>query len=394
MTRKTDRPLRVLHTIPAFMRGGAERVIVDLFREHEADPIIDLQFCVFGQFDSDVYEDFKPHRQPVSLGFHDTWRSAAARKCRRELLQLIDEFQPDVLHSHLWLAHYFTAVVAAKRSLPHVCHIQAQWDWMSRKRLSFQLRRWCVQQALQKAGSRYIACSRTSGDFFVKHLGADWSRIRTIPNSVDTSRFCPAQQHADRQSGDNVFTLGTAGRFVPEKGHAELIRVVHALRNGPRRLKLLIAGQGESLHIYQQMLDELDLHDHVTIVGLVADMESFYRSLHLYVHPSTGAEGLPLAVLEALSTGCPVVATDCAGTREAVVDGQTGLLVTPNDLPALTSAVRRVIEDADLAARMSTAARQHIIQNFSAATMANEIRDYYGSILDQNLTTATERVAG
>ena len=388
------RSLKVLHAIPAFVRGGAERVIVDLFREHQADPMMDLQFCVFGQFDPKVYSDFSPRREPVSLGFHDSWRSSAAKRCRRELLELIDDFQPDIVHSHLWLAHYFSAVVAAKRSLPHLAHIQAQWDWMSRKRLSFQVRRWCVRQALHKAGTKYVACSQTSGDFFVKHLGAQWSRMRMIPNSVDTNRFSPDRRESNGSTQGGVFTIGTAGRFVPEKGHEQLIRVVHSLRSLSKPIRLLIAGQGGERARYLQVIEELNLQGHVTIVGLVEDMESFYGSLDLYVHPSTGAEGLPLAVLEALSSGCPVVATDCAGTREAVIDGETGLLVPPDDLPALATAVSQLIESPTLAERMSQAARQHIVQNYSAKAMASDVRNYYGTILGRDVANATERVAG
>lgn len=112
------------------------------------------------------------------------------------------------------------------------------------------------------------------------------------------------------------------------------------------------------------MIGDLKLDRRVAIVQHTSDPVGFLRTLDVYVQPSL-AEGMPNAVLEAMACGLPVVATDVGGTREAVVDGETGWLVRPGDCETIVARLRVLLSDQVLRRRMGDAARLRVERNFS-----------------------------
>jgi glycosyltransferase involved in cell wall biosynthesis len=126
---------------------------------------------------------------------------------------------------------------------------------------------------------------------------------------------------------------------------------------------------------------ELGLEEEVEFAGLVEDMAAYYRSLDVYVQPSWSAEGLPLSILEAMSSACCVVAADVAGAREAVRDGETGLLVRSRDVGGLAAALRRACADEKLRLRLGRAARREVEERFSAEGMCTRVMELYGRLV-------------
>jgi glycosyltransferase involved in cell wall biosynthesis len=201
--------------------------------------------------------------------------------------------------------------------------------------------------------------------------------MTTIPYGIDVDVFCPAGRDGSR--GD-VLGIGTAGRFVPEKGHVDLVRAVAALHAAGQTCELRIAGEGPLENDYRRLVRELGLDGHVTFCGRVEEMAGFYRSLDVYVQPSWSAEGLPLSILEAMSSGCCVVASDVAGAVEAVEHGATGLVVRPRDVDGLATALRRVSADPGLRSGLGSAARRKVVERFAVDTMCGRIEELYREV--------------
>jgi glycosyltransferase involved in cell wall biosynthesis len=368
------RPIRVLHVIPAFQMGGAERMLVDLFRTLEESADVEMQLCVLRE-PTYVYPEFAPRRGLRVLPFQSSWRSiGAVRECVRGLRVLIREFQPDVMHTHLWIAHYLGGLAAAGTQTPQLAHIHNTWDWMASPRAGFRIRRWVFRKVLQRSQVLFIACSDAAGRYYREHLRLQDAVMTTIPYGIDVDEFRPAGR--DGASGD-VLRIGTAGRFVPEKGHVDLLRAVAALRLEGHLCELQIAGEGPLENDYRRLVQEFGLDGHVQFCGRVEDMARFYRSLDVYVQPSWSAEGLPLSILEAMSSGCCVVASDVAGAVEAVEHGATGLVVRPRDVDGLAAALRRVSADPDMRNAMGRAARRKVVERFAVDTMCGRIEELY-----------------
>jgi glycosyltransferase involved in cell wall biosynthesis len=178
-----------------------------------------------------------------------------------------------------------------------------------------------------------------------------------VPLGIDLDRFAAAQP-ALRKDGPVV---GNVARLAPQKDHATLIE---AARQLPEGVRVVIVGDGELREELERRADGLP----VELVGARDDVPELLASFDVFAFPSL-FEGLCLAVIEAQAAGVPVVATPVGGIRETVVDGETGLLVPPRDSAALAAAIRRLLDDRDLARRLAGEARRRVRETYSEEHM-------------------------
>jgi hypothetical protein len=174
--------------------------------------------------------------------------------------------------------------------------------------------------------------------------------LATVPNAV-----APAPPPADRAELDlppGTRLVLAVGRLVEQKNHALALR---ALADVPDAV-LAIAGTGPLLADLERLAQESGVADRVRFLGLRPDARALMGAADVVVLPSRW-EGLPLSALEALASGTPLVATDVRGLRELVTDEENALLV-PEEPAALAAALRRVLDDPELAARLAAAGRQ------------------------------------
>jgi len=156
-------------------------------------------------------------------------------------------------------------------------------------------------------------------------------------------------------------------RMIREKGVADFVAAARLLRGQAEFVLVGAPDPGNPDTVTEAELLAWQAEGIVTWLGPRRDIAELLRGAHIACQPSTYREGLPKSALEALASGKPLVATDIPGCREAVVDGQTGFLVPPRDPAALAAALRRLIEDPELRARMGAAAREYAEQNFADA---------------------------
>jgi glycosyltransferase involved in cell wall biosynthesis len=180
----------------------------------------------------------------------------------------------------------------------------------------------------------------------------------------------------------DAIVLAHVGRLAPVKGQRELLEAVASLRTDG--LRAVFFGRDlERGGAYRRELElcanELGLGGVIHFAGFRADAAAALREADALVLPSW-IEGLPLAVLEAMAHAKPVVATAVGGTPEAVLEGQTGLLVPPRDVPALAAALRALIEDEDLRLRLGAAGRERVEARFRATAMTERILQLYDEI--------------
>jgi glycosyltransferase involved in cell wall biosynthesis len=143
---------------------------------------------------------------------------------------------------------------------------------------------------------------------------------------------------------------------------------------------VLVGADLEQGGAYRQLLEreaaELGMADRVLFAGYRADAPALLRSFDVFALPST-IEGLPLVVLEAMAAGVPVVATPVGGVGELVRDGETGLLVPPEDPDALAAALRRLLAEPETARRLTEAAGAHVAERFSERVMCERVLAVY-----------------
>ena len=214
--------------------------------------------------------------------------------------------------------------------------------------------------------------------------GIENDRLVVIRSAVDADALArSADRTAWREEfglADGAIALAAAGQLIPRKGYRYLLQAMSEVRLTHPSARLVIFGEGYLKNQLRAQAVSLDLGDTVQFAGYRDDLDTFIGCFDIFVHPAT-AEGLGIAVLKASAAGLPVVACDAGGIREAVVDGETGLLVEPEDPHALRQAIAALIDDDSLRDKLGAAGRERMQNEFAIATMADRHIELYESLL-------------
>ena len=284
--------------------------------------------------------------------------------------------RPHVFHAHLtWpLACKFGIVAAAAARVPAiVATAQLFMDLPRTRSIALQHR------VMTANVDRFLAVSEEVARRWRERLGVPAAKLEVIPNGILLEPFAGAPNRPLRAawtgSPPRPVVL-TVARFDRQKGHSHLLAAAARLPD----VAFVLAGDGPERYTIEADISRLGLGDRVILLGYRADVPDLLANCDLFVLPSL-FEGLPLSVLEAMAAGKPVIASAIGGTDEAVVHGETGVLVPPGDAEALAAAIRLVLSDTDLAQRLGAAGAARVRERFSANRMVQRVAAVYEEIL-------------
>lgn len=209
----------------------------------------------------------------------------------------------------------------------------------------------------------------------------------TIPNGVDTTLFAPAPVEPRR-----AFTIVCVARLIERKGQQYLLEAFARLRAGcGQPLRLTFVGTGDAEPQLRQSADRLHVADAVTFTGFVSRerMPSVYREADVFVLPSQ-QEGMSIALLEAMASGLPVIVTDTGGTAELVTKGENGEIVPWADVPALTHALRGLLNAEGRRRQMGMESRRRAMQ-FGWPVLATRYLDLCARLMASTVQPVTGR---
>ena len=284
----------------------------------------------------------------------------------REGLSLVRRYQVRVLHANSAAPTQWLLPVAKLARVKLLVHLHSLYLRRSRAVLGL---RWADR--LVGVAGPVLAGPRADG--------VPERKLLVIHNGIDTDRLhraAAADLRAELGLPDGALVIGTVGSLIARKGHDLALR---ALARQEAAVHLCIAGDGPDRAALQALADTLGIAPRVHFLGYRPDPAPLYRAADLILLASRG-EALPLVLLEAGSFALPVVATDVGGVREMVSDGETGLVVPPDDIPALAAALTRLIGSAGERRRQGEAARARVAQAFSVARMAARFQDLYATL--------------
>jgi glycosyltransferase involved in cell wall biosynthesis len=352
--------MRLLHVIQDLGIGGTERLLEGLLpRFRQAGHEVRL-FCL-----SDLGPLVPSLREAgievEHLGLRSYWSPRQVFALRRA----IDHSGADVVHAHGSFADIFTGFACSlPRRRPFLVHHHTVWverhprrQFLAERFVAGRARRVvCISEAV--AGSVVAAGLATPGATTV------------VLNGIDLERFPPIPFRARPR-------IVSVGSLTPHKGHRHLIEAVGRLTGRWPELELVLVGEGPERAALLELAGRLGLAGRVRLTGAIEDVRSELAAGGVFVLPSVRREGLGIALMEAMATRLPVVATRCGGIEEVVTEG-TGLLVEPGDTPALAEAVASLLGDPDRAERLAEAGRRRVSEHFSLDRSVQDLLTLYG----------------
>lgn len=237
-----------------------------------------------------------------------------------------------------------------------------------------------VRAIIRRSDAVTAISSHTAAEIRRLDPGAD---VVTIPFGAAYAGTAAMGPHRREPRGAGPFRILFVGRLVERKGVDLLVRAVALLR-GDHPVQLTIVGDGPERPRLEGLADELDLRGDVRFAGSVSaeEVRTLYRTSDAFVLPAVqdakgDVEGLGVVLLEALTHGLPVVASRSGGIPDIVIDGETGLLVPSGDVQALADAIRRLMNDPELARELAENGGRHVDAHFSWERIIDSLEALY-----------------
>jgi len=362
--------MNVLHLINSGGYYGAENVVIALAES------LERQDCrsTIGVFHNEHQQNEELTRQAEKRGLsvqQIACRGRWDRQAIRAIRETIESRNIDVLHTHGYKPDIYGFLAARGLGIPIVatCHLWTRqtvavrfYDFLG----SLFLRRFDAVVAV----SDVIAKS-------LRHSGIRESKISVIDNGIDLPRFSQASPTlAGKIDKGQKLVVGTVGRLVEQKGLAYFLRAAReVLLDFPNAI-FVVVGDGPDREKLEDLTKELAIERSVLFTGQCADMPGAYASMDVFVLASID-EGMPMAVLEALGSRKPVVATSVGAVPRLIIPEKTGLLVAPRDVQALKMAILKLLGDPSLRSQLGDAGKELVERGHSHELMAQNYLHLY-----------------
>jgi glycosyltransferase involved in cell wall biosynthesis len=369
--------LRVLHIIPNFGTGGAERLVVNLLRALDREKF-EVAACSLYAKSNTTFEE-QLEKSGIMVYYMGKHKSLDLRMIPR-LYRLFKAFKPDVVHTHLSVQRYALIPMI-------LCRIPARFHTVH-----------TVAQKEVDVPGKIVNCLAfhfgkvmpVSISQEVAHTVQDLYNVQTpiIYNGIPTEDFQAMlgirstwREHEEIKDSEVVFLH--VGSFKPAKNHRLLIKAFEQAIKERSNLKLFLAGDGELRPEIEKLVEEKELDQSVRFLGLRNDISELLAACDVFIL-SSNWEGFGLVIAEAMVAGKPVVATAVGGVPELIEDGVTGILVPPNNPEALASGILRLAKDTNLRLRMGKLAQRRALDRFDIGRTAREYEALYLSLLKEH----------
>lgn len=357
----------MLETARHFQQSPAHRVIAVCLYDQD---YLDEAYQLYGVRVFDLGMKNAHARRPL-------WMNVlrGLKGCVRLYRQLRAE-KVDLLQTYDFYANAIGVVIGRLARVPVVV--------MSQRVVYVKRWRFWVDRVVSRWAHAVTAVSEAVRGFCVRTEGMQPERVIVIRNGIDLSVADVEYDRGEVRRAHRLLAdaplVGAVGRLSEQKGHSVLIRAAAIVRRQIPNVQFIIVGQGPDHERLLALAAELGLGDSIHFTGHVSRVQPLLVAMDIFVHPSLW-EGMPNAVLEAMALAKPIVATRVDGSAELIVDGESGLLVSPNDVDALSSGILHLLSHPDEAQRLGHSARRRIETEFSIRAMFDATSRLYSHLL-------------
>ena len=367
------RPYRVAYVIGELGKGGAEYQLYELVRGLDRARIQPAVFALAagGYWAASLRELGVSVEEIPGRGFADVGRL-------RRLRAALRRYAADVLHTVLWSGNCYGRLAAVGLGIPVI--ITAERNVIARP--PWQI---AIERLLDRWTDAYLVNSGAVAEGLVSRERLPAAKMRVVHNGIDLSHlpaFSLERQEARRAAGFDPRRrlVAQVGRLALQKDYPTFLAAAARVAVQAPDVDFLIVGEGELRAELEATASRLGLDGRVRFLGLRHDVPALLGAVDVLALTSL-YEGLPNVVIEAMAAGAVAVATDVGGCRELLTPGETGFLVPPGDVDAVTDAVLAVLEAPETAGRMAGAARRRIEGEFTLEAMVQRTVEVYDAWL-------------
>ncbi|UCD44667.1 MAG: N-acetyl-alpha-D-glucosaminyl L-malate synthase BshA [Candidatus Bathyarchaeota archaeon] len=293
-----------------------------------------------------------------------------------EMFRVSQQQGLDLLHVHYSIPHATAALLARGiTGVPYVVTLHgSDVTILGSDRSYLPVNTHSVEEA-----DAVTAVSKFMAEEAYERLGIT-KEIAVIPNFVDSETFSPAPCEVLERDAEKDIVVAHISNFRPVKRVQDLIYAINIVAKKEPGVRLMLVGDGPERHKLEALIDHLDLRGNVQLTGYRSDVANLLRCSDAVVLCSE-TESAPLTLLEGMSCGLPVVATEVGGIPEIVEDGVNGFLVQPKHPEAIAQRILELSEDGALRRRLGEAARRTVLERYTSERVLSQYEEIYEKVV-------------
>ena len=295
---------------------------------------------------------------------------------------MIRRWKINIIHVHETIAGFFFGTISKIFKIPLVSQIHTfgskQPEWPNVGRIILKK---TEDVTIRFADVVILLCTEARNDVITRY-GCPPEKIEVIFSAVDFERFASVKTAQNSSVKNNELLITFVGRLTESKGLHYLIDAIKYLKTSNSELapfKVIIAGDGPLKKELEDFIRKSELTDQISLLGHITKIESLLASTDIFVLPSL-YEGFPLALLEAMASGCAIIGSNAGGIPDIITNSNTGFIVNRGDSRALAERIKLLLIDKELRLKLGKSGREHVRTKFRWVNTARSIYQIYKRI--------------
>lgn len=372
--------MNILHVIPSLSKGGAERITIDI-----CNTLVDHghKVMLLSMSEINAYSFI-----PFKFEYRQTYSRVVPSITSKSLIeiedyeQILDEFQPQVIHSHLFLAEMLTRF-KPRKGIKYFTHLHDNmpqfanfsFSKINKQRITNFFEKQLMLKRYEKCNNNFVAISKDAFDYFYANLNTPLKkRIYLLHNAIDYHRFYRGNRNFNLDKEGN-FKIVSVGSLVDKKNQQFLVDILLALLPLIPNVHIDVLGDGPNHGRIVEKIKHNNLQHKITLHGNVNNVEEFLHHAHLYVHPAT-YEPFGLVLIEAMAAGLPCVCLDGRGNRDVIDEGKNGYIFKEQNPILFANAIQKLLQNPSKLQQMSNFAIEYAAK-FDMPLYINRLLDLY-----------------
>lgn len=360
--------IKILHIIKSLGRGGAEMLLPETLKLHNQDKF-EFHYIYFLPWKDQMVRTIENAGGKV-ICFEATDNIRLLLRYKK-ISSYCKEHKIDLVHCHLPWAGFVGRLVHKKTGVPV---IYTEHNMQERYHIATK----SINKISFNSQNLALGVSQDVTNSIKKNIQPKIS-VRTLLNGVNTQSFLRTSDskiRSDLGISKSATVIGNVAVFRFQKRLVEWLQVIKKIREKNSNVYGIIVGAGPLEEEIKKEWQDLELENIVFFPGLKTDVKPYFEAMDIFMM-SSSFEGLPIALLEAMSMECAVVATDAGGIKEVIRNEQDGLICKVDEWRKLTDLCQTLIDDPEKLKTYKKAARQRVVKNFSLTKMVDELEVIY-----------------